>query len=74
MLSPLFFNQVSYGFILGKSLYNISPINRWLVFGKLPENPVVTPTSSVQVIHPSAENKFLQSVTVNAIPTTTTEG
>jgi hypothetical protein len=74
MLSALFFNQVSYGFILGKNLCNISPINRWLVFGKLPENPVVTPTSSVQVIQPSAENKFLQSVTVNAIPTTTTEG
>jgi hypothetical protein len=71
MLSPLFFNQVSYGFILGRSLCNVTPINRWLVFGKLPENPVITPSTSVQVVSPSAENRFLETVTVNPIPTTT---
>lgn len=74
MLSPLFFNQVSYGFILGRNLCNVTPINRWLVFGKLPENPVITPSTSVQVVSPSAENRFLETVTVNPIPTTTTEG
>jgi hypothetical protein len=71
MLSPLFFNQVSYGFILGRNLCNVTPINRWLVFGKLPENPVITPSTSVQVVSPSAENRFLETVTVNPIPTTT---
>jgi hypothetical protein len=47
----------------------LNPVVSWLAFGKLPENPVVTPSSTVQVITPSAENKFLQSVTVEAITT-----
>jgi hypothetical protein len=42
----------------------------YFAFGKLSENPVVTPSTSVQVITPSALNKYLQSVTVNAIPVT----
>lgn len=41
----------------------------YFAFGKLPENPVVTPTTSVQVITPSAINRYLQSVTVNATTT-----
>jgi hypothetical protein len=44
----------------------------WLVFGKIGENPVVTPTSSTQVITPTAVNRYLESVTVNPIPTTPT--
>jgi hypothetical protein len=40
-----------------------------LTFGKLPENPVVTPTTSVQVIKPSAVNRYLESVTVEATTT-----
>jgi hypothetical protein len=39
---------------------------------KIPENPVITPTSSTQVVRPSAANRFLQTVTVNPIPTTPT--
>ena len=43
----------------------------WIAFNKLPENPVVTPSSSVQVVTPSAFNRYLQSVTVNAVSTPT---
>jgi hypothetical protein len=48
---------------------NLSPLGNWLTFGKLPENPVVTPTTSVQVIKPSAVNRYLESVTVEATTT-----
>lgn len=75
MLSPLYYGKITYGLVLGNGLCNANPIARWFAFGKLPENPVVTPNSSTQVITASAENKFLQSVTVNPVPTTsTTEG
>jgi hypothetical protein len=74
MLSPIYFNKISYGLILGNSLNHISPLNMWLAFGKLPESPVITPSSSVQVVRPSAENRFLQSVVVNPIPTAPTQG
>lgn len=47
-----------------------SPLATWLAFGKIAENPVVTPTTSVQVINPSGANRYLQSVTVNAVTTT----
>lgn len=71
MLSPIYFNKITYGAILGSNLHHLSPISRWLAFGKLPENPVITPNTTTQVVIPSAENKFLQSVTVKPIPTTT---
>ena len=48
-----------------------NPIFAMLSFGKLPENPVITPTTSVQVVKPSAFNRYLQSVTVNAVTTPT---
>ena len=41
-----------------------SPLQRWLIYGRIPENPIVTPSSSVQVITASAANKYLKSVTV----------
>jgi hypothetical protein len=47
-----------------------NPVFGWITFGKIAENPVVTPTSAVQVIRASADNRYLQSVTVKAIPTT----
>lgn len=43
-----------------------SPLQQWLLFGKIAENPIVTPTTSVQVITPSGINRYLQSVTVEA--------
>jgi hypothetical protein len=49
-----------------------SPLATWFAFGKIAENPVVTPTTSVQVIKPSAVNRYLQSVTVEAVTTTPT--
>ena len=56
-------------------LYNIrgcsfSPAIMWLLIGKIAENPVVTPSASVQVVTPSANNRYLESVKVEAIPTT----
>jgi hypothetical protein len=69
MLSPLNFPCITYGALLKNNFCTLNPVVSWLAFGKLPENPVVTPSSTVQVIIPSAENKFLQSVTVEAITT-----
>lgn len=43
-----------------------SPLINWLAFGKLAENPVVTPSTSVQVVRPSGVNRYLESVTVEA--------
>ena len=45
-------------------------LSNWLLYGKLPENPVVTPSTSVQVIFPSSVNRYLNSVTVEATTTT----
>jgi hypothetical protein len=75
MLSPLCFPSISYTVVLRSNLCtNTNPVVNWLAFGKLPENPVITPTSSVQVVAPSAENRYLQTVTVEAIPVTPTPG
>jgi hypothetical protein len=43
----------------------------YFAFGKLPENPVITPGTTVQVVRPSASNRYLQSVTVEAVTTPT---
>lgn len=51
-----------------------SPLQQWLVYGKIAENPVVTPSTTVQVVRPSGANRYLQSVTVEATTTTTTTG
>jgi hypothetical protein len=48
-----------------------NPVFSWITFGKIPENPKVTPSSSVQVIRPSSANRYLQSVTVEAVATPT---
>ena len=48
-----------------------SPLENWLVFGKIAENPVITPSTSIQVVRPSGANRYLESVKVKAIPTTT---
>jgi hypothetical protein len=66
---------MTYGVFLSNNLSNLPPLTRWFAFGKLPENPVVTPNATTQVIRPSANNKFLETVTVEPIPTTPgTEG
>jgi hypothetical protein len=70
MLSPICYSSITFGTLLRSNLCGISPLMGWFAFGKLPENPVVTPSTVTQVIIPSAENRFLQSVTVNPIPTT----
>jgi hypothetical protein len=43
----------------------------YFAFGKLPENPVITPGTTVQVVRPSAANRYLQTVTVEAVTTPT---
>ena len=45
-------------------------LSNWLLYGKLPENPVVTPSTTTQLITPSSFNRYLNSVTV--LPTITT--
>jgi hypothetical protein len=70
MISPVLFPCLTYGGILRTQFCCSNTVTNWLAFSKLPENPVVTPTSSVQVITPSAENRYLNSVTVEAIPST----
>jgi hypothetical protein len=42
----------------------------WIAFGKLPENPVITPNTTTQVVRPSSERRYIQSVTVEPVPTT----
>jgi hypothetical protein len=70
MISPLCFPSLTYGVFLSNNYANLPPLVRWFAFGKLPENPVITPTTSTQVVRPSAENRFLETVTVEPIPTT----
>lgn len=48
-------------------LGNASPLAHWLAFGKLAENPIITPSNSEQVVEPSAANRYLESVIVKAI-------
>lgn len=47
-------------------LYTSSPLEQWLLHGKIAENPIVTPSTTTQVIYPSGVNRYLQSVTVKA--------
>jgi hypothetical protein len=70
MLTPLNFPMITYNTVLSSRFCGLPPVVRWLTFGQLPENPVVTPNTTTQVVTASAENKYLQSVTVNPIPTT----
>jgi hypothetical protein len=61
---------MTYGVFLSNNLCNVPALVKWFAFGKLPENPVVTPNTTTQVIRPSANNRFLETVTVEPIPTT----
>jgi hypothetical protein len=71
MLSPLCYSSLTYGVLLRDNFCcNVPPLMSWFAFGKLPENPVVTPTSATQVVTASAVNRYLQSVTINPIPVT----
>lgn len=79
MLSPIYFPSITYGLILKGKFCNCACgtqnyLINWLAFGKLPENPVITPNTTTQVVRPSSVNRFLQTVTVEAIPTTTAPG
>ena len=47
-----------------KSALNSSPVYCWLLAGKIPESPIITPTNVAQVITPSGANRTLQTVTV----------
>jgi hypothetical protein len=69
-MSPICYPNLTFGTFLRSNLSDVNPLIGWLAFGKLPENPIVTPNTTTQVIVPSGENRFLQSVTVNPIPTT----
>jgi hypothetical protein len=74
MISPLNFSGFCSSSLVAfciNSSSNICPVFSFLAFNKLPENPVVTPSTSVQAITPSSVNRYLQSVTVNATSTTT---
>ncbi len=55
-------STISYG--QEKSTLNSSPVYRWLLTGKIPESPTITPTNVTQVITPSGVNRTLQTVTV----------
>jgi hypothetical protein len=41
----------------------------YITFRRIPDNPVITPGSNVQVVTPSSMNHYLQSVTVKAVTT-----
>ena len=52
------------GSVREKSALNSSPVYCWLLAGKIPESPTITPTNVAQVITPSGANRTLQTVTV----------
>lgn len=50
---------------------NSSPVYHWLLAGKLPETPIITPTNRSQIITPSGANRSLQEVIVKGkVPAT----
>lgn len=57
-------------YIAGDMVAN--PVATWLTFGKLPQNFIVTPTAYTQVIRPTSLNRYISSVTINPIPTSST--
>jgi hypothetical protein len=68
-----YFNSVSLvNYLIGNRCGGGAWITNFLISNKIGENPVVTPSTSVQVIRPSAVNRYLQSVTVNATTTSAT--
>ena len=75
MISPIMypnFNSFSMvSWMIQPTCQKACPVLSYITFGKLPENPVVTPSSSVQLIAPSNINRFLQTVTVEAVTTPT---
>lgn len=57
--------------MIGEPIQGIgNPVFEWLLRGRLPENPVVTPNGDTQVVVASAKNKYIESVTVKPIETT----
>jgi hypothetical protein len=74
MTNPVCFGGVNMLSVIGSTItarsFNSSiPEPFSVIFnleGCLGENPVVTPSNSVQVVTPSARNRFLNSVTVKA--------
>lgn len=74
MISPIFYNTVTpftYAAAFCQPVVSVvSPAMAWIAFGKIGENPVVTPNAKTQVIRASGVNRFLQTVTVKPIPTT----
>lgn len=42
-----------------------SPLMKWLLNGRLAENIVVDSSNNTQVVRPTSQNKYLESVTVN---------
>lgn len=65
--SPL--SLVEYMVMPGLNACN-NPVFNWLTFGRIPENPVITPNGNTQVVYPSAKNRYIQSVTVKPVSTT----
>lgn len=41
-----------------------TPIYNWLMWGRIAENPVITPSMQTQEVMPSAKNRYLNSVKV----------
>ena len=71
LMYPCFNSETLVGAIIGQSLTSCgNPVFEWLLRGRLPETPVVTPSSSTQTVIPSAKNKYLQSVVVTPVETT----
>lgn len=66
------YNHAIYASTLGahKTDAIFSPLFQWLLNGKIAENPVITPGTEVQVVRPSGANRYLETVTVEAVSTT----
>lgn len=70
-LSPIYYPTFkSAAFVAFNVRPFCNPLYNWLAFGKLPENPIITPTDSRQFVQASAPNRYLESVTIEAATTT----
>ena len=71
LMYPCFNSETLVGRILEPSLISCgNPVFKWLLCGRLPESPVVTPSSTTQTVVPTAKNKYLESVTVKPVEAT----
>jgi hypothetical protein len=71
LIYPYFNAETLVSSVIGQHICDCgNPVFEWLLRGRLPETITVTPSTITQTITPSAKNKYLQSVVVTPVETT----